>query len=124
MKSPRSKKSAAPAMQVVNLEAGMPAVPQALSRLADALRSARQRPGSALKIIHGWGSTGVGGALRLAVQRELAQAAARGELRAFIAGEDWRISNQDAWDLLQQFPQLKQDSDLGRGNKGISIAWL
>jgi len=123
MKSRRPKK-AAPAMQVINLEAGMPAVPQALSRLADALRSARQRPGSALKIIHGWGSTGVGGALRLAVQRELAQAAARGELRAFIAGEDWRISNQDAWDLLQNHPELKQDSDLGRGNKGISIAWI
>lgn len=123
MKS-RPKKAAPPGMQVINLEAGMPTVPQALSRLADALRSAGHRPGSALKIIHGWGSTGVGGALRLAVQRELAQAAARGELRAFIAGEDWRISNQDAWDLLQQHPQLKQDSDLGRGNKGISIAWI
>ena len=47
-----------------------------------------------------------------------------GGIRAFIAGEDWRISNEQAWALLQRCPELKSDSDLGRGNKGISIVVL
>jgi hypothetical protein len=52
------------------------------------------------------------------------QRARAGQIRAFIAGEDWRISDEQSWALLQACPELKQDSDLGRGNKGISIVVL
>jgi hypothetical protein len=58
------------------------------------------------------------------MQAELMQRARAGEIRAFIAGEDWRISDERSWALLQSCPELKQDSDLGRGNKGISIVVL
>src|SRR3954468_7876317 len=120
----RKSQQPAPRMDVINLEAGMPTVPQALSRLSDVLRNAKRDGAALVKIIHGWGSTGVGGALRLAVQRELAQMAGSSELRAFIAGEDWRISNESAWELLHAYPSLKNAPDFGRGNKGISIVWL
>lgn len=108
-------------MKQVNLERGMPTVPLALSLLGDALRIARHEKFAAVKIIHGYGSSGAGGAIRTAVQAELAQLARGGQIRAFIAGEDWRISDEHTWALLQSHPELKQDSDLGRGNKGISI---
>jgi|SRR5581483_5632772 len=99
----------------------MPSVPAALSRLEDALRGARKQRRAALKIIHGYGSSGVGGELRSALQADLSQRVARGEVRAFIAGEDWRISHQESWELLNACPELRRDPDLGRGNKGISI---
>ena len=121
---PRREKTSNRAMKLANLESGMPTVPQALSRLADALRTARTERYAAVKIIHGYGSTGQGGAIRSAVQAELAQRARSGEVRAFIAGEDWRISDERSWALLQQCPELKQDSDLGRENKGICIVVL
>lgn len=111
-------------LQLVNLEHDMPTVPLALSRLGDALRVARAEGYTALKIIHGYGSSGEGGAIRGAVQAELMQRVRGGEIRAFIAGEDWRISDERSWALLQKFPELKADSDLGRANKGISIAVL
>jgi hypothetical protein len=111
-------------MKTVNLEAGMPTVPAALARLEDVLRAARKEQCAALKIIHGYGSSGAGGALRQKLQAELAQRALRGEVRAFIAGEDWRISNQDSWELLNACPELRKDPDLGRGNKGISVVVL
>ena len=38
-----------------------------------------------------------------------------------IAGEDWRISDETTWALLKRFPEWKSDSDLGRGNQGISM---
>src|SRR5437868_8991611 len=110
------------ALKLVNLEQDMPTVPLALSRLGDALRVAREEGFAAVKIIHGYGSSGEGGAIRTAVQAELMQRVRGGEIRAFVAGEDWRISNERSWALLQSRPELKQDSDLGRGNKGMSIA--
>jgi hypothetical protein len=112
------------ALKVVNLEQGMPTVPLALSLLGDALRVARADGFVAIKIIHGYGSSGQGGAIRTALQAELMQRARAGEIRVFIAGEDWRISDERSWALLQKCPELKQDSDLGRGNKGISVVVL
>ncbi len=111
-------------MKVVNLEQGRPDVPLALSLLADALRIARRGGYAAVKLIHGYGSTGKGGEIRIAVQRTLVQQAAAGEIRAFIAGEDWRISDEATWGLLQAHPELKNDSDLGRVNLGISVVVL
>jgi hypothetical protein len=111
-------------LKLVNLERGMPTVPLALSLLRDALNLARNQRFAALKIIHGYGSTGQGGGLRTAIQAALAQMAQQKEIRAFIAGEDWRISNEHAWTLLQSHPQLKKDPDLGRANRGISIVLL
>lgn len=102
----------------------MPTVPVALSLLNDAVSIARREGWTAIKLIHGYGSSGRGGDIRSAVQAELAQRARSGEIKAFIAGEDWRISDERAWALLQRCPGLKQDRDLGRGNKGISIAVL
>lgn len=112
------------AMKIVNLEQDMPTVPLALSLLNDALRLAREEGYAAVKIIHGYGSSGRGGAIRMAVQAELMQRGCAGEIRAFIAGEEWRISDERSWALLQAHPELKPDSDLGRGNKGISIVVL
>jgi len=112
------------ALKVINLEQEMPTVPLALSRLNDALRTARAERFAAVKIIHGYGSSGKGGAIRVAVQADLTQRARAGELRAFIAGEEWRISDERSWALLQRCPELKPDTDLGRGNKGISIVVL
>ena len=121
---PRRNKTSNRSLKLVNLESGMPTVPLALSRLQDALRSARREGCAALKVIHGYGSSGAGGAIRTAVQADLMQRARAGEIRAFIAGEEWRISDERSWSLLQSCPQLKQDSDLGRENKGVSIAVL
>jgi hypothetical protein len=109
------------ALKIVNLELHRPAVPTALSLLEDALHIARDQKYVAVKLIHGYGSSGVGGDIRIAVQKTLAQKLAAKEMRAFIPGEDWRISNQATWDLLKKFPELKQDSDLGRANRGITV---
>lgn len=99
----------------------MPTVEQARMRMERELRIARQAGCMALKLIHGYGSSGVGGALRDELQKDLRRAAERGAIKAFIAGEDWRVSNETTWELLKRFPEWKQDPDLGRDNSGISI---
>jgi hypothetical protein len=50
--------------------------------------------------------------------------AARREIRDCIFGENWRTSNERTWELLKQQPELKNDTDLGKANKGITIVVL
>ena len=111
-------------IKTVDLEAGMPAVNEALLRLDRELVLARQQGYALVKIIHGYGSSGVGGALRIEIQKSLRQRASHSQIREFIPGEDWRVSNESAWALVKSRPELKQDADFGRGNLGISIVVL
>lgn len=110
--------------RVANLKEDNPTTPQALARLTTELDRARRDSVSLLKIIHGYGSTGEGGVIRHAVQAELVRLEREGQIRAFIPGEDWRISNEPTWALLSKHRELKKDRDLGRGNRGISIVLL
>lgn len=111
-------------MRVVNLEEGMPTVEQARLRMQYELHAARKEGFTAVKLIHGYGSSGVGGALRIELQKDLSKAVKGGLIRDFIAGEDWTISDPNAWELLKRFPEWKKDTDLGKRNHGISIVML
>ena len=102
----------------------MPTVAQAHLRMEHELHVARQQSCVAVKLIHGYGSSGQGGTLRTELQRELRAWAGQSKVRAFIAGENWRVSDEASWALLKQYPEWINDSDLGKNNKGISIVVL
>jgi hypothetical protein len=108
----------------INLKSGMPSVAEALQHLERELARSRQAGYKVLKLIHGYGSSGAGGEIRIAAQRRLTEMASRGEIRARIFGENWAKSDQQAWALLSTHSELKQDSDLGRRNLGITIVVL
>jgi len=95
-----------------------------MQRLDRELARARQEKCSLLKLIHGYGSTGAGGDIRIAAQKHLAELAGRGAIRGCIFGENWTKSDEQAWALLQARPELKQDPDLGRRNRGITLVLL
>jgi hypothetical protein len=92
----------------------MPTVAQALQHLDRELARARQAGCGVVKLVHGYGSTGAGGEIRVAVQRRLAEMAGRGEIRAC----------EQTWALIKARAELKQDHDLGRRNLGITIVLL
>ena len=77
-----------------------------------------------LKIVHGYGSTGAGGDIRIAVQRRLHEMTECGQIRGCIFGEHWSKTDEATWRLLQAQPELKSDPDLGRRNPGITIILL
>jgi len=111
-------------MKTVNLKPDMPQVHEALQRLDRELALARQDKAKLLKLIHGYGSTGAGGDIRIAVQKRLLEMVQNDQIRGCIFGENWSKSDDTAWKLLQSHPELKSDSDLGRGNRGITIVLL
>ncbi len=111
-------------IKLVNLEENRPTVDEMRTRLDRVMVAARHDGTVLLKLIHGYGSTGVGGKLRVAVRTSLARYKKAGMIREFIAGEEFRISNEATWALLKRIPELKQDRDLGRENKGITLVVL
>jgi hypothetical protein len=99
----------------------MPSLAEALQRLDREIAIARQQRSSFLKIIHGYGSSGEGGDIRIAVQKRLVEMMSRGELRVCIFGEQWSKSDEQTWALIKANVELKQDHDLGKKNLGITI---
>lgn len=97
---------------------------EALQRLEREVAVARAEKTGVMKVVHGYGSSGVGGDIRMAVQRRLHELVETGQIRGCIFGENWAKSDETAWRLLQTQAELKSDSDLGRRNLGISVVVL
>jgi asparagine synthetase A len=111
-------------IKTVNLKSDMPSVQEALQRLDREIAVARQVGAVLLKVIHGYGSSGAGGDIRISVQRRLHELAEGGQIRGCIFGENWSKSDDATWRLLRAHSALKNDADLGRRNRGITIVWL
>jgi hypothetical protein len=110
--------------KTVNLEEGYPTVNVGLLRLERALSDARASGVHMLKLIHGYGSSGQGGRLREEVWKVLDRYKRNGLIAEFIPGEEFRLSNEPTWELVKRDKSLKQDCDLGRGNRGITVVVL
>jgi DNA-nicking Smr family endonuclease len=111
-------------IRIVNLEEGMPTANAALLRLDHALATARSERLRFLKLIHGYGSSGVGGRLREEVWMALSRMERDGVIAGFLPGEDFRRSDSRTWELVKRHKELEQDRDFGRGNRGITIVIL
>ena len=106
-------------LREVNLEHGMPTVQTALSQLALELRRTRSMGCTGLKIIHGYGSSGKGGKIRVQARMKGA-----GEIRDYIPGEEFSIFNSATLAAFRRCGALRKDPDLERHNNGVTIILL
>ncbi|MFP7754932.1 Smr/MutS family protein [Thermodesulfobacteriota bacterium B35] len=113
-----------PSHRTVNLEKGLPTVRQALERLRRELASARLQGYRVLTLIHGYGSSGRGGAIRTEVRRHLYYLRERGEINDVLAGEDFGRRSGHGRQLIRRFPFLASHHDADRGNRGITLVVL
>ncbi|MCL2579205.1 MAG: Smr/MutS family protein [Oscillospiraceae bacterium] len=112
------------AIHTANLEQGMPTVEQAIIRMDQAIRSAKSKRGKVLKLIHGYGSSGKGGAIRDGVQSALAAHQRAGRIRAFVPGEAFSPFYPESRAAVDICPELLRDRDYTRPNHGITIVVL
>ncbi len=110
--------------RVVNLERGMPTVDGAMARLGMELQTARAYGASYVKLVHGYGSTGRGGAIKAALGPKLRRLRQDGRICAFVPGEEFSPFNPDARAMLVKCPELRRDSDFAMGNHGITVVLL
>jgi hypothetical protein len=113
-----------PAIVTINIKSGMPTVDEARRRLIAELQRAQARGARAVKLIHGYGSSGVGGKLKDALRASLSRRRKEGLIHSYVIGEKWSIFEEPARAVLDACPELRGDSDLDRGNEGVTIILL
>ena len=111
-------------IKVINIEKGMPTVDVAEKRLMFEIATARREGITALKVVHGYGSSGVGGKIKDMVKKVLSARKREGALKAFVAGEEWDIFNSSTRQLMDLCNELRADRDLQNQNHGITIVLL
>lgn len=102
----------------------MPPAQVALKRMRSALSLARDARVPAVKLIHGYGSTGRGGKIRAAVRRELRNLEADGEIRLFVPGERFSPFEEAGLQAVSLCFALTRDEDYQKGNPGITVVVL
>lgn len=106
--------------KTINIEKGLPRVEAAMRLLADEIGAAKRTGIKVIKVIHGYGSTGKGGALKKGLREMLF------DMKDILAinGEVFSIFDENTRKLLFRFPQMRKDRDLDKSNPGITIIML
>jgi hypothetical protein len=110
--------------KTVNLEAGRPVVDVALHRMDEIIEDSARTDVNVLTLIHGYGSSGKGGAIRSECRKMLDFLKSKGVISDYISGEDFNKRSGLVKSLLQRYPQLGADKHLNRGNRGITLVIL
>ena len=113
-----------PQQKTVNLKKGMPLVQQALDRLDSEITLAVSQGYKVITLIHGYGSSGEGGAIKAAVLRQCEFLIHKGRIKGLVAGETFEGRSARGRQLLRSYPFLAEHRDLNRVNPGITLVLL
>ncbi len=78
---------------------------------------------SIIKVLHGYGSHGVGGVLFSAVREKLAFFKRQGKIKDYFGGGKWNLLDHETVEALLKDKSIV-DEDLNRSNPGITIILL
>ncbi len=112
------------AIRTYNVEAHLPVLDDARRRVIEEIKRAERQGVRVLKVIHGYGSSGKGGALCVGLRKSFRLRKKEGVIKDFVAGEDFSIFNEKVLALLEAVPELRGDPDLNATNEGITLLWL
>lgn len=106
----------------INVKIDMPTVSEAIRLAKHKLADASRNKVAVVKLVHGYGSTGKGGKIHIALREELIKMKNIGMVKDVIPGEVF--TPKHCKQLIRRFPELKKDDDCNRGNKGITLIEL
>ena len=110
--------------RIINLELGYPDSKLAISILKSEITASKKLGYKAIKLIHGYGSSGKGGRIKSAVQKELASQMEMGRIKHFVNGENFSMFCEEGRLATKLCPDLRSDSDYTASNSGITIIIL
>ena len=106
----------------INIKDGMPTVEEAMRYLRGECERLRREKYRVIAIIHGYGSTGKGGAICQKARQWLKAQEKQKKLKTVIFGEDFELFNFDALRLKGQYPDLADY--FGGHNHGVTVVEL
>jgi len=111
-------------MKIYDIKSDMPNVSDAGKRLASTIKDALVNKEKVIKILHGYGSHGVGGSIKIAVRKSLSKKMKTNEIKAYIPGEAF-ASLMGFDEVIREYKDLiKNDSDYNKMNDGITYVIL
>lgn len=105
----------------INLERGYPTAELAIREMINHLGTYKRQGYRALVFIHGYGSTGSGGKIKMAVKSKLKDSSLRGIVQDFCGGEHWMDRKKE---MLAHCEQLRQFEPDISGNFGVTVVLL
>lgn len=108
----------------INLKDGMPPVDIALCNMELEIEVGKISGVKAIKFIHGYGSSGVGGLICKAVRERLVSLKKQKIIKDYIFGEDWDINNPKCFKLLTTLSSGYDGEDLNNANCGMTIVFI
>lgn len=112
------------ALREVNIKYDMPTADQAVKRTTYEIENARRLGVKCFKIVHGYGSHGKGGKIRVEVRAYLERMKRLKRIADYIPGEEFSIFNEATRAAFQKCDALRRDRDLDRANNGVTIIVL
>ena len=103
--------------------AGLPTLDESRRLVIEEIKRATREGVKVLKVSHGYGLWGKGGALCVGLRKSFGQHKKETVIKEFIAGEDVSIFNDTVLALLEAVPGLRGDPDLGASNEGVTMLW-
>lgn|SRR5574344_2133525 len=95
-------------MEEINLEDGYPTVDAAIRYLQDAISILKNQGNACLYIIHGYGSSGVGGKIKIKVRQYLNAQIRYGVVKKVYNGEDFIKMKSETKELRKKYKRLEQ----------------
>ena len=105
----------------INIERGSPTVEEAMRRMVNELSTAKGAGYRAVVLVHGYGSSGTGGAIKAAVKQKLNERSLSGMVRDYAQGEEWVNRKRD---FMEACSQLKDYDRHVSGNRGVTVILL
>lgn len=108
-------------MKTLNLEKEKYTVDHAIKMVELEIENAKREGQVALKVVHGYGSHGVGGAILLALRPMLVKWKRTKFIKNYFFGDKWNLFDSDTQRILQQDKSIYGDKDFYCNNPGITI---
>lgn len=108
-------------LKKINLKEFSPTVDYALAVVEIEIERSKLDGTRVIKVLHGYGSHGKGGAILLALRRQLQVFKKGGKIKDFFGGDRWNIFDGATIKALESDKTIYDDEDLNHSNPGITI---
>ena len=100
-----------PTLKQINIKQNNPTVEEARKKLIAELNKARSGNYKYVKIIHGYGSNGVGEVLGGAIRKSLKYRRKEGKIKDYIIGQKFSAFDATCRSIIDKYPFLAKDTD-------------
>lgn len=108
----------------VNIKQDMPPADVAVANMEIEIETLSGTEYGAIKVIHGYGSHGTGGEIRLLARARLKELKRTGKILDYVEGEKWGKTAIEKFNIVKDYPEFILESDMQAFNSGITVVFL